>query len=209
MSKNSFTYQCPKCRDRGHVPTPGGVVRCDCLRSEINKRAFISAGIPAAVASLSVDDILKSLPAALVKFLTETRSGDLWVIAPRTSPSLEFVIAYGLTVRADQSASGTSLSKVIDSRFDRDLKGPVDAMVASSSTLVFRIDDVGDHKKIPSVMEEVVGVRSANRSSTIYVSDASIVKHTGRYGIHVCRFFSEFGRGVTLKSGLTVRYRPF
>jgi len=176
---------------------------------EINKRAFIAAGIPAAVASLPIEEIAASVPPMMGKFLTETRRGDVWVIAPRTSPMLEFVLAYALSLRADQFCSGISLSKTIDSRFDREAKGVVDAMVSSSSTLIFRIDDVGDHMKIQSVMEEVVGVRSANKASTIYVSDVSIVKHTGRYGIHVCRFFSEFNKSASLKSGLTVRHRPF
>lgn len=171
------------------------------------RSALISAGVSETIASLPPEEIAKMIPGRMREFLEETRHGDLWVISPRISPAREIVIAYAVTISPRMRTAGLSLSKTIDSRFDREEKASVDAKIADNGILVFRIDDVGDHKKIQSVMEEVVATRTSLRAPTIYVSDVSIVGHTGRYGSHVCKFFGEFKKSLGLKSGLVARYR--
>ena len=209
VSKNSPPVRCQKCRDRGHVPGPNGVVRCECLLGEMSRASLLSSGISETIASMPISEIEKPIHAKMREFLSETTPGDLWVIAPRISEIRERVLAYAVRRSGASASGGLSLSRLIDSRFDRDDKAVVDKIVGSEGVLIFRIDDVGDHKKIPSVIEEVIGVRSGARARTIYVSSVSIVNHSGRYGPHACRFFGEFKRSIALKSGLVVRFRAF
>lgn len=211
MTRTHAEFKCKKCRDRGHVPTKTGVVRCECLRSEITRSALLSAGLPLAIASADPAEISKSLPEALRLFLAEITSGDLWIIAPRISHLRHRMVAFAVLSAAGRFGYGTglSLSRAIESRFDRDERAAVDHAVAQPAPMVFTIDDVGDHKKICSVIEEVVSHRRSCLAPTIYVSDLDVTKHTGRYGHGVCGFLSGFRKKLRVKDGPTACYRPF
>lgn len=211
MSKPTAEFKCPKCRDRGHVPTKTGVVRCDCLRSEITRASLVSAGVPLAIAALTPEEIANSIPQQIRLFLSEITTGDLWIIAPRISHLRARMIAFSVIAAAPRygRASGLSLSKAIESRFDRDERAAVDHSVRQPNPMVFTIDDVGDHKKIMSVVEEVVASRRSCLGPTVYVSDLDVTKHTGRYGHGVCNFLAGFRKRIRVKDGPVVCYRPF
>lgn len=159
------------------------------------------------VASADPVDISKAIPERVRVFLREIRSGDLWIVSPRTHPLRDPMIAFAVIESEAAVASGLSLSRVIDSRFDRDDRLDVDRTIGTPCVLVFSIDDVGDHKKTPSVMDSVISGRVGTGFPTVYVTDVDIRKHVGRYGAGACGFFSSFRESIKIKNGPTVYVR--
>jgi len=160
-----------------------------------------AAGFPEVYASIPVAKLAKYIPSKVAVFLHEIKTHDIWIHGSPTDQTREYVSAYiarsfaeaGLSSAVrEPSLSGLKLSRLIDSRFDRDDRDLVDAIVSQNSVLVFTIDDVGDHKKIPSVMDDLISARRGSISPTLYLSQANLAKASGRYGSGASSFFESF-----------------
>lgn len=201
ISKSVANHECKVCRGRGHVPTQTGVTRCRCVVLALSKAAMYAAGFHEAYARMPLCDLAKYVQPKAAQFLLETKLDDLWIHGPPTDQAREYLAAYiarsfsddGMTDgRREPPISGLKLSRLIDSRFDRDDRDRVDAIIARSSMMVFTVDDVGDHKKIPSVMDDLIAARRGSISPTLYLSQANLAKASGRYGPGVSMFFESF-----------------
>lgn len=148
---------------------------------------------------MTVGELERYVARAAVVFLRDIRGDDVWIHGPVTDPCREYPAALCARMHVDsflsdgrsgQPVVGLKLSKLIESRFDRDDRERVDAMIARDTLLIFTIDNVGDHKKIPSVMDDLIVSRRGCPAPTLYLSDTNIAKLSGRYGPGVSGFFA-------------------
>lgn len=169
-----------------------------------------SAGFHDVNASMSLAELSRFVPSKVALFLQEIKTHDVWIHGAPTDQAREYVAAYIARTFADgamvpgfrdPALSGLKLSRLIDSRFDRDDREQVDLIIARNSMLVFTVDDVGDHKKIPSVMDDLIVARRGSLSPTLYLSHANLSRLSGRYGPGVSGFFDSFKLKFKIGSG--------
>lgn len=171
------------------------------MADALSKAAMYAAGFHEAYASLSLQRLAQLIQPQAVQFLSEITAHDVWIHGPSTDQAREYLAAYiarsfsdrgMIEGRREAPISGLKLSRLIDSRFDREDRDRVDAIIARGSVLIFTVDDVGDHKKIPSVMDDLIASRRGSSSPTLYLSQTNLVTASGRYGPGVSGFFGTF-----------------
>lgn len=166
-----------------------------------------AAGFHEAYTDLTTRRLAEMILPKVAQYLCDIKDHDVWIHGAPTDSAREYTAAYIARSYADDQMvagrretplSGLKLSRLIDSRFDREDRERVDAVVARSSLLVFTVDDVGDHRKIPSVMDDLISARRGSLAPTLYLSQANLVRSSGRYGPGVSGFFSTFKLKFTI-----------